>query len=424
MEVYVARQPIMDRDEKCVAYELLYRNRHIDVYHHENGDKATADVLVNSFINMGIDTVTNGKPCFINFTEEMLHFDFASIFSPDKMFIEILEEITPSQKLIDTVIKLRKQGYRVALDDFVLDVQNPLSVELLKNANIVKVDFHDTTKKQRQLIERLANAFNTLLLAEKIETREQYLEAKKAGYHYYQGYFFSKPVLIKSNDIPVNFYSYIQVIQQLSTKEPDISKIAKYIEQDLSLSHKLLKLINSPAFKTTKTIKSIQQGIVLIGLNELQKWISILAVREQWGGSNYLSEELLRMCLTRGKLCESIGKKLLGNEGSSSCFLLGMFSLMDTVLQTPMKKILEDLPLDEEIKDALNGKDNLLHHILQAVKSCESGEWDYVESFISTYTVSSQFVFTSFKEACVWTESVLKHELVNRTKSSQSSYVN
>ncbi|WP_335871653.1 EAL and HDOD domain-containing protein [Bacillus sp. 2205SS5-2] len=412
MEVFVARQPIFDIYEKCVAYELLYRHSSVNSFDHSNGDIATAEVLVNSFLTIGIEQVTNGKPYYINFTEGMLSDDITNHFPKTLLVVEILEEVLPTNELIQKVKNIKSLGYQVAIDDFVLDTKNPFSVELLRSATIVKVDFMNSTLQNRKNIETLAKAFKVKLLAEKVETREQYQEAKMKGYEYFQGYFFSRPKIISSHDVPIYFHSYIEVIRQLSTSDPDVRKIASFIEKDLSLSYKLLKLINSFTYRTSQPIKSIQQGIVLIGLNEVQKWIYILAVREQWGSTQSLSKEVMRLCLIRGKLCEYIGKHQLGVKESSTYFLLGMFSLMETILQRSMEVILKDLPLDKKMKDALMGTENELKETLEAVIALEKGNWKVMDRFIEGKHITPHMLIPWYEGAREWSENLLENEII------------
>ncbi|MBM7584185.1 c-di-GMP-related signal transduction protein [Bacillus pakistanensis] len=183
---------------------------------------------------------------------------------------------------------------------------------------------------------------------------------------------------MSTHDVPTFFHSYYDVIQNLEVSEPSIERISKLIEQDLSLSYKLLKLINSPAYRLKHKIESIRQAIVLLGLLEIQRWIYVLAVREQTGIRNQLSEEVIKLCLTRAKMCELIASKMFSLQKSHSFFLIGMFSLMDSILSLPMEKILEDLPLQDEICDALKGKQNSMKYVLDLVVAIEQAGWHEV----------------------------------------------
>lgn len=199
-----------------------------------------------------------GKPCFINFTKKLLEFDLPTYFDPSEIVIEVLENVVPNPKLITICQRLNSLGYTLALDDFVFHESDPYILELLKHVNILKVDFQNTSQQMRRKIEKLAKSQHLHLLAEKVETRNEFEEAKKYEYVYFQSYFFSKPVIFSSYDVPTYVHIYFNIVQKLSEKEPNIQAIA-LIERDLSLSYQLLKLINSsalrPKYKFTRSYK-------------------------------------------------------------------------------------------------------------------------------------------------------------------------
>ncbi|MEL3974677.1 HDOD domain-containing protein [Rossellomorea oryzaecorticis] len=413
MEVFVARQPIFDVNEEKAAYELLYRHNQLNMFPNIDGDTATADVIINSFLNIGIDALSSGKPCFINFTENLLKLRVPTYFNPREIVVEVLESVEPSKGVVDICLELKKLGYKIALDDFIFNESNPFCKELMKAADFVKVDFQSTTEEMRSRIEVLSNLLGYKLIAEKVETELEYQEARHKGYHFFQGYFFSKPKIIASHDVPVYFHSYYSIIQSLEMSEPSIDVISGLIQQDLSLSYKLLKLINSPAYRPKHKIHSIRQAIVLLGLMEIKRWIYVLAVREQVAYREKLENEVITLCLTRAKMCELTAEKIKGTKNTSSYFLTGMFSLMDTILSVPMMKILDDLPLNDEICDALTGKSNELKDMLELVISAEKGDWIDLEKKMRSLNLSEQNISESYQQACQWAEELLTQELIH-----------
>ncbi|MCS0672034.1 EAL and HDOD domain-containing protein [Cytobacillus firmus] len=190
MEVFVARQPIFNSKEEVFAYELLYRNNQVNAFPEIDEDQATAEVIINSFLNIGIDYLSEGKPCFINFTEKLLKLKLPAYFRPREIVVEILETVEPSAELVNICKDLKELGYQIALDDYVFNETNPFARQLLKYADIIKVDFLNTPKDMREKIEMLVNHLKIKTVAEKVETRESYEEAKSKGYDYFQGYFF------------------------------------------------------------------------------------------------------------------------------------------------------------------------------------------------------------------------------------------
>jgi EAL and modified HD-GYP domain-containing signal transduction protein len=402
MEVYVARQPIFTKNEDVYAYELLYRSSELNEFPSIDGDKATTDVIIHGFLNIGISELSQGKPCFINFTENLLKLNLPTYFEPRDIVVEILETIPPSPELIQICQKLKRLGYTIALDDFMIDEENSYLAELLKYTDIIKVDVLNTPDADREKIEALAKAYHIQLLAEKVETREHFEQTRERGYDYFQGYFFSMPDIISSHDVPTYFHSYYQILQKLTAQEPDIPAIAKLIEKDLSLSFKLLKLINSPAVPTRSKVNSITQAIVLLGLNEIRKWVYVLGVRETSLGKSEKLNELMRTCLIRGKMCESIGKLTNQPSANSGYFMAGMFSLIDSILGIPMEKILADLPLSDEICNALKGENNDYRQVLDLVIAAEKGDWPAVNKISNAFQIKENEVYRIYKEALQW----------------------
>ncbi|QED48259.1 EAL and HDOD domain-containing protein [Cytobacillus dafuensis] len=411
MEVFVARQPIFNANEDVYGYELLYRrNQNENAYPDMDGDQATTELIINSFLNIGIDKLSNGKPCFINFTENLLKLRLPTYFRPRDIVVEILESIEPSKELVQICKDLKELGYQIALDDYVFNEENSYSYELLKHIDIVKVDFLFTPKEMRDKVEAIVKNMNLKMVAEKVETREVFEEAKRRGYHYFQGYFFAKPTVLSTRDVPTYFQSYYEMIQSLSTNDPCIDRITELIERDISLSYKLLKLINSPAYRPKQKINSIRQAVVLLGLIELEKWIYVLAVRESTIEKREISQETIQLSLTRAKMCEEIEKIKMKRNPSPSYFMTGMFSIMDSILSIPMSVILKDLPLEEDICDALNGKGNPLKEVLDLVLAVETAQWNVISEKCKDMNIDEKDLFKLYAESLNWSNELVSEE--------------
>lgn len=409
MNVFVARQPIFNEKEDIFAYELLYRNNTANEFPNVDGDQATANVIINSFINIGINELSNGKLCFINFTENLLRLKLPTYFQPREIVVEILETVVPSLEIIEIVKELKDFGYLIALDDFIFDEANPYFYDYVKYADIIKVDFLHSTPESRSKIEKMAKKMNLKLLAEKVETREEFEQARASGYDYFQGYFFSKPSIVSNHDIPPYFHSYLEIINQLSMPEPKISVITELIERDLSLSYKLLKLINTLVFRPRNKIQSIAQAIMLLGLAELQKWIYVIAVRDRSLRSSELSNEIVSTCLTRAKACEAIVRNINQNAPTTGYFMVGMFSLMDTILGVSMDKLLNDLPLSDDIINALNGENNHYKQVLDLVIDIEKGDWSAVTKKCTDLKYDENDILISYEQSLSWSSELMLH---------------
>lgn len=267
--------------------------------------------------------------------------------------------------------------------------------------------FSSYTREARNQLMDYLKTFKLKFLAEKVETREEYMHAVQDGYTYFQGYFFSKPVMLQSHDIPPYYYSYLLVLEELDMPVPDIDHITKVIEKDLSISYKLLKLINSPSIRPKYEVSSIKQAVVLLGLIEIKKWIYVLAIKGAHT-DNFAINEIIQLSLTRAKLGELIGASQ-GQQVSSKYFLLGMFSLIDAILQVPLEKVLSELPLAVDIKEALLGTENELKEVLDLIKGMESIQ--IVNSKNPKQipsTLSEIELFSLYSKATLWANKLLK----------------
>lgn len=393
MDIFVARQPIFDRNERIFAYELLFRQGTHNLYEGMDGDQATSDVIANSFLTIGMGTLTGGKRGFINFTSNLLKKKTAYLLPSDLVVIEILENIEPDREIVLACQKLKEAGYLIALDDFVFDEK---FWPLINLADIIKIDFSVTVGKERTDIVKRLSARKIKFLAEKVETREEYEQALQAGYDLFQGYFFCKPLVVVGKMIPPFKLNILRLLQEINNPKTDFGKIEDIIKGDVSLSYNLLKFINSALFGLKMKINSIKQALVLLGLSEVRKWASIVAL--QTLGQDK-TNELIVNCLVRASFGEALAQKTALRHEASNIFLMGMFSLMDAFLDRPLAEVLEELPLSQEIKQALLGEDNRFSSIYNLVLAYEKADWANVsmcaeragldESEISAYYVQA-----------------------------------
>ena len=372
MEAFIARQPIFNRRKQVFAYELLFRVGAENTFVQTDGDLATSSVISDSILLFGIDTLTRGKKAFINFTRNLLLDDTATMLPRDMLVIEILENIAPEKGIITACQKLKKMGYTLALDDFVFEEQYRPLVEL---TDIIKVDFLLSNAAARREILAIGKPYNIKFLAEKVETEQEFQEAANLGYSYFQGYFFCKPVILSTRDIPPGKLNYLNILHEVNHPELDFDKIETAIKRDVSISYKLLKFINSAFFGFPRQIHSIKQALLMLGIIEIRKWTSLIIMK---GISEGNTEELMVTSVLRARICELIGQELGLRERSSDLFFLGLFSMIDTFFNRPMEELLKSLPLSEETNRALLGKEGLFHDILSLVKAYEQADWQNV----------------------------------------------
>lgn len=368
VDIYLGRQPIFDSSMRVYAYELLFRSNTED--NHATilgGDNATAQVMMNLFGDMGFSNVVGDHRAFINFTEGMLLRENRPFFPKRQVVIEVLENIEPTPQLMESLQILRKEGYKIALDDYAFDEKYRTLEDC---ADIIKVDILEAGPKK--LIENMPRLKDQGLrvLAEKVETREQFEFCEKIGFDYFQGYFFSKPKIIKGKSLPANKLAVLQLLSSVYDPNIDMHKLSDLISQDVSMSQKLLKMASVSS--GDHVITSIHDAVVRFGLNRLQSWASVLVL----SSVDDKPSELLITSLIRAKFCELVGGKAQ-DFSKDSYFTVGLFSTLDAVMDAPLDELLSELHFDPKIKAALTDQHGSLGVALNAVKSMEAGATDF-----------------------------------------------
>ncbi len=373
-QIYVARQPIFETNGKVFGYELLFRSG-LDNFFPVGMDQdiAASQVLHNSFLLFGVDTLISGKRAFVNLTRNLLVNDVVTLFPRDHLVVEILENIEPEMTVISSCQKLKQAGYLLALDDFVFNEKLRSLIDL---ADIIKVDFRSTPAERQASIFRQVNSSTIRFLAEKIETQEEAAQAREMGYSLFQGYFFSRPKIIQGRDIPGYKLNYLQLLQEAMAADLSLDKMGETITRDVSLAYKLLRFVNSAAFGFRQRVHSIHHALVLMGVAEIKKWVSLVAL---CGIGKDKCDELIVSSLIRARFCELLACQAEMSHRSSDMFLMGMFSMVDAFLDKPMEEILATLPISEEIKGALLGGDNSFRRVYELVLAYERGRWDEVK---------------------------------------------
>ncbi|MFZ0370920.1 MAG: EAL domain-containing protein [Halobacillus sp.] len=406
MEVFVARQPILNLNEEVYAYELLYRDSHVNQFTAIDASRATTEVLVNSFLTIGLDRLSQNKPCFINFTEKLLLDQMPKHFNPSQLIVEILEDVCFSEKLIGECRDLKEKGYTIALDD-VISLEQLSNPHLLHYIDIIKVDIRAVPAKLRTEIIHLAKAYDLTLLAEKVETREEHQACVLEGFKLFQGYYYSKPVVISGVDIPFFTATYFQIIEELSVsgREVDVEKVVDILEQDLALTYKLLKLINSSNHQHSHVpIQSIKQAVMLLGTDALKKWMYVLSIEQTERAAYNTSQFLVKTSLLRAKMCEQVAIKLRSGLLSDGCFLTGFMSLVDVGTKQTTSEAIQSLPLDVEIKDALNGERNLYRRILDIAIAMETAEFEILDRSLEELGIDFSEIFEIYGQAIAWAD--------------------
>lgn len=370
MDVFIARQPIFDRQQTVCGYELLYRTGTENQYVCTNGDQATSEVIANSFLLIGLATLTGGKRAYINFTDNLLKSGLLANLPPNAVAVEILENVKGSKEIIVACRKLKEMGFTLVLDDFVV---NGCSEPLLEFADIIKIDFLKTSPAQMKNIFRKLCSCRIKFLAEKVETRKVFEQALEMGCSYFQGYFFSRPLIISCRDVPVYKQHYLHILQEINKPDIDFDGLENIVKRNVSLSYKLLKFINSATFGFRTKIRSIRHALVMLGINEIKKWISLIALRTL---AEDKPDEIMTCSVIRARMGELIAPQI-GLQGcESELFMVGLFSMIDVLVGRPMSAILTDMPICEQIKLAIMGKACCYLDVLTMIKAYEKADWE------------------------------------------------
>ncbi len=403
MDLFIARQPIFDSQLHVYGYELLYRKTRENRFHAEtDGDEASANVIINGFNVLGIDKLTDGKRAFVNFTENLLKKGIATLYPKEVLVVEILESVAPDLEVLEACKSLKENGYQLSLDDFVDDANN---TPLLEYADIIKVDFLVAGDKMKEsIVQKFANG-KTVFLAEKIETNEEFLKAQNYGYTLFQGFFFSKPVIHPVGEISPLKLTQLQILEQLHRQDADFTALSGIVMRDVSLSYKLLRLVNSSAFGLLSKVESVRQALVILGLEELRKWISLIIMRGLAGDK---PDELIRISLIRAKMFESLGKMLSWQGSEDSLFLMGLFSCLDVLMDRPLAELLDGISIPESVKVALLLREGVFGFLFTLVLRYEEGNWPEVARYAGMIGMDDREITPTYLEAVAWCHGILE----------------
>lgn len=367
MYTFLARQPIFDQKYNVFGYELLYREaENASSANITDGNDATRRVLSDAITLFGLDTLTNSKPAFINFTEDLILEEFPLLADPKDIVVELLEDVKITPEVIEKVAKLKEQGYTIALDDYIDDSGFD---KILPYIDILKVDFMLTNRESQENIAKKLGHTVTLL-AEKVETNEEYEWAKSIGYQLFQGYFFSRPVTYKKKTQYISSATFIMLITELSKEDVDFAKCCSIIRADPVLTYKMLYKMSTMEYFRGHAINKVENAIVMMGVDAFKRWLLLVVVMDR---NKTGSEEITRAAFLRGLYAEELMKRSSRVSESENAFLMGTFSLLDKILNESREKLLEDIAISEDVRDALLGKsENIYSKLLDFVTAYEN----------------------------------------------------
>ena len=404
METFVARQPILDRAEKTIGYELLFRDGINNAFPDVDGDVATFRIIVDSFLSSGSENLTNGKTAFINFPKNLIVDHSAHFLQKDKIIIEVLEDVMPDKDVIQSLTKLKEEGYKIALDDFVYEKK---LVPLILLADIIKIDLKLLDFNEiKETMQKLNKDFTIKFLAEKVETIREYNYSKQLGFSYFQGYFFVRPKIIKNKTIPTSKNNLMNLIGEASKKEVDFEKLQHLIRLDVGLSLRLLRLINSAYYKRAQKISTIKNAIIALGENRIIRFIMMVAAAEIAKGK---PDELIKTSILRARMAELTGSILKSKYSENELFTLGLFSKADAMLDISMEDLMNEMPFTNRIKDGLLQKNIEFKNILQLISSFEKVDWSKRENLCKKLNITEHSIQNIYIDALKTADSFFSH---------------
>ena len=393
----IGRQPVYDGDVRVFAYELLYRGEQSNQATFLDGDSATANVMLNTFLEIGLGQIVgDGHKAFINITRSILLQRLCQALPADRVVLEVLENIEPDPLILEALTELSEQGYTIALDDFVFHESLRPLVAL---ADLIKVDVLALPNETLKEHVRILRQYPVKLLAEKVESHEDFEFCQSLGFDYFQGYFFCKPKIVEGRRVPANRITILNLLSKLQDQKIEVSKLEEVIKNDVSLSFKILRYVNSAYCGLPKQVDSIGQAACMVGIDRLRMWATLMAL----GSLEDKPYELLEIAVIRAKMCEHLGIALR-EDSTERFFMTGLFSVLDGFFDCEMSEILDSLPLSPDISTALLARDGILGQVLNCIIAYEKGDWEEIHcSELEPYSIRDAYL-----EAIQWSSQMLK----------------
>ena len=395
---FIARQPILNAGHSIIAYELLFRHAaHAQSARIESDVDAGITVIANALCNMGTEWLLKGKQAFINMEVPMLMSSFSSLLPKENVVIEILETVQVTDDIIERLKELKQEGYRFALDDF---HYHPGAEPLLPLADFVKLDVLAHTPEELAKLVKTVRRHPVKLVAEKVETLEQFKHCQSLGFDFFQGYYFAHPETLVERIINPVHATVLQLLEKVR-QGADVKELEALFKKDVALTFKLMRYINSAGFGLSCEVQSIRHAVSILGMQPLYRWLTLLLVT---AGSNATSPAQARTAITRGRLCELLGKTELPRSDQDNLFIVGVFSLLPAMLEMTMDQVLERLVIPEKIADALMDRTGLYGPFLALTEAVESGDAARLEDLTLSLMLSPDQVSEAHLQALAWVE--------------------
>jgi EAL and modified HD-GYP domain-containing signal transduction protein len=400
MFAFIARQPILDRNKEVFAYELFFRDGKNNCYPDVERDEATSKLIAKNYQTLRLDDISCSKKSFINFQSETLMNGLPTSLDRDNVVVELIAGKSDVSSLLNMCKHVKNMGYKVALEDCDL---KPKWNEFLPFVDMLKVNTnHENIDSLAKNVDRFIDA-NVRLIAEKVDTQDSFNIYRDMGFDYFQGYFFARPESVSNENLPTSKLKLVELIGASSSESFDIENINSVVEYDAGLSYMLLRFINNPSVNKRYKITSLRHALNYMGEVEIKKFIALLALANL---SDNKPLELLHLSLVRAKFCDLLGNEKNIGSNPPTAFLVGLFSMLDAILDQKMEVLVKKLPIVDEVKEALCGEQNNLFLCLALVKAFESGNWLKVIRISKILEIEQKLLHSLFNEAILWGNSV------------------
>lgn len=418
METCIVRQPILNQDQKVVAYELLYPQDGSTLYNQM--DYRVANTIQNFFMELDQSNFLGDKDTFLTFTPNLLMKNVPRIFSEKRLVIQIDDNIIIHPLAQKIIYRYKKQGYRLALNKFEF---SPRHLGIIDVIDVIKIDFSNPDDPSISNIVNVAHSFKKKIVAYKVDSQRALEKAEELGCDYVQGTSVAELATTsvrRMQHLPSNFF---QLIVAITKDEPDLEEVARLIEQDVTLAYALIKMVNSAYFALRNKVKSIKQALTVLGLGQLKQWVYLLSFQGEEGD---VSEELIRISFLRGNFCQSLSESIENCPVSrSEAYLLGMFSTLGVLMQVPLEDAIKDLPISDELRDGLTGGEGFCGTLLQVVLSYEKADWRTMRKAAEKLNLPVDLVSQKYLDSAeyvntIWTELMSAFDETSEENSNQT----
>ena len=400
LEIALARQPIFDRADRLVAYELLYRESvRTTAAAGADSTRMSSDTITRTLLGIGLERVTGGRRAFINVDRPMLLDGSIHVLDPQQVVIELLESVACDDETLPACEALVAAGYSLALDDYVHD---PANVPLLRLARIVKIDVLGRTDEELRATLAHVRPYDVSCLAERVETAAARARCATLGFELFQGYFHARPELLAGREVPVQQGNLIRLMNVLRDPETSDAQVEEIFRGDITLAYKLLRIVNS-AGTGRAGVESIGHAIRLLGRATLHRWLGLLLV-SSFATATGVRAELVTGAMLRARFCELLGEAAGRRREGGALFMAGLFSLLDALMRVPMTEVVSRLELTAELRQALLAREGPYAAALRVAEAYETGAWDTVASSAEAFGVSLDVLPVLYVEALAWAQ--------------------